>query len=343
MRRFALKTALVALLALPFLVVPATASATGHGGSGAVHVVQTGDTLYGIAWHYGVSAQAIASANGLYNPDWIYAGQRLIIPGSHMPAPPSPEPRGYGGTHMVQHGETLYSIAWRYGTTLSALIAANGLANPDYIYAGQVLSIPGGMPPGPGPAPGPGPKKPGHGCGYTYTVVRGDTLSGIAYRHGSTVAALARANGLGYPYTIHAGQGLHIPCHTGPGHTPPGPRPPHSKPEPRPGPRPAACLRDVQIVEPREGERVGGTLQIIGTASIPDFQFYKLEYAMGHNPSDGSFHSINDVYRTAVRDSVLGVWFVGNMPRGNYTLRLTAVDVAGQFERPCDVHIHIGR
>jgi hypothetical protein len=87
---------------------------------------------------------------------------------------------------------------------------------------------------------------------------------------------------------------------------------------------------------------VAGTVQVIGTANIPDFQFYKLEYAMGHSPLESAFASINQVYTTPVQDTVLGTWFVGNMPAGAYTLRLTAVDNRGQYPSPCDVHINIG-
>ncbi len=62
---------------------------------------------------------------------------------------------------------------------------------------------------------------------------------------------------------------------------------------------------------------------------------------MGHTPIGSDFKSINDVYRNRVNDSTLGVWFTGNMPDADYTLRLTAVDVAGQFEQPCDVRIRL--
>jgi len=44
--------------------------------------------------------------------------------------------------HVVQPGETLYSIAIRYGTTVQAIINANGITNPDQIYQGQKLNVP---------------------------------------------------------------------------------------------------------------------------------------------------------------------------------------------------------
>ena len=338
MRRLVILGLICLMFLLPGLVRPAAAQ-SGYGGSGTVHVVQFGETLYGIAMHYGVPAQSIAAANNIYNPDLIYAGQRLVIPGSTMPGPSPMQPPPASGVYIVQLGDTLSSIAYRFGTTVSALMYANNLTNPNYIYAGQQLVIPGGQPAPPIPPGPPGPPGP-HPCGQRYTVCRGDTLSGIAVRYGTTVTALATVNGLSYPYLIYPGQQLFIPC--GPGGHPgkPGGHPP-AKPTPKPSLKPAACAREIQIVQPREQEHVSGVVQIVGSAKIADFQFYKLEYAASHTPLANAFHSINEVHRTPAWDTVLGTWYVGNMPAGPYTLRLTVVDNRGQYPQPCDVHIHL--
>ena len=112
------------------------------GGCGCVHVVRRGETLSQIAWRYGTSVWTIVQRNGLRNPNYIWAGQRLCVPcGGYMP-PPS-----CGVTHVVRWGETLYSIARRYGTCVQAIRQANGLWNPNYIWAGQRLYIPCGMDP----------------------------------------------------------------------------------------------------------------------------------------------------------------------------------------------------
>jgi len=105
--------------------------------AGGVYIVRHGDTLSSIARHLGVSLQALIQANGIRNPNLIFAGQRLVIPKDGGTC------SSCGGTfHRVQRGETLYSIALRYGRTVWAIAHANGIRNPNVIYAGQVLRIP---------------------------------------------------------------------------------------------------------------------------------------------------------------------------------------------------------
>jgi LysM repeat protein len=112
----------------------------------AYHTVKFGETLNSISRLYGVSAQALMAANNIYNPNLIYAGQTLCIPGS-APVPPKPP---CGTYYTVQWGDTLSSIAARYGTTVQAIMYANNIANPNYIYAGMILYIPcGSKPPAP--------------------------------------------------------------------------------------------------------------------------------------------------------------------------------------------------
>ena len=171
------------------LAAPALAQGT------IVHVVQRGENLFRIALHYGVTVNALAAANGLNNAARIYVGQRLVIPTSGNTT---------SGVHIVQRGENLFRIALRYGMTAQTIAAANGIANTNHIYVGQRLLIPGhgNTPPTPGqPTP----------SGQTYTVRRGDTLSGIARRYGVSMWALARANGIRNPSFIYVGQVLRIP------------------------------------------------------------------------------------------------------------------------------------
>jgi LysM repeat protein len=107
-----------------------------------------GDTLSGIALRHGVTVTAIARANRIANVSFIRAGEVLRIPGAdarrtRRTHPGRTErPRAYA-THHVVAGETLWSIAGRYGSSVSAIAAANRIADPGFIRAGQVLRIPG--------------------------------------------------------------------------------------------------------------------------------------------------------------------------------------------------------
>lgn len=114
------------------------------------YTVQRGDTLNRIALRFGVTLQALMSANGIYNPNVIWAGQRLAIPGQTpvQAAAPAAQPAavdaasGVERTHVVQRGEGLSQIARLYGLQWPTVAAANGIQNPNLIYAGMVLKIP---------------------------------------------------------------------------------------------------------------------------------------------------------------------------------------------------------
>lgn len=182
-------------------------------GTGAAYTVQRGDTLSHLASRFGVSVNDIAAANGINDPNRIFVGQTLTIPGQ------SGGQGGNGGapsagststseatTHIVQRGESLLTIARRYGLTVADLVAANRMSNPNSLQAGTLLRVADAPPPPPGvPSAG------SSGAPGTYTVQRGDTLSSIALRHGTTITTLVRDNGLSDPNRIVAGQRLSVP------------------------------------------------------------------------------------------------------------------------------------
>lgn len=120
-------------------------------------------------------------------------------------------------TYVVQPGDTLYRIAIRFGTSVTALQAANNIANVNLIYVGQVLTIPGsgGAPPAATAVPPTSPTLPPPisppTTGTTYVVQPGDTLYRIAVRFGVTVQAIAAANNIANTNLIYAGQVLIIP------------------------------------------------------------------------------------------------------------------------------------
>jgi LysM repeat protein len=131
----------VVMLSLVVAPTALAAPASQSGQCGYWYQVRWGDTLSSISRCTGVSAWAIAQANGLVNPNYIYAGQRLWIPCQTPPPPPPPQPR-CGYWYTVHWGDTLNSISYRTGVNVWAIAQANGIYNINCIYAGQALWIP---------------------------------------------------------------------------------------------------------------------------------------------------------------------------------------------------------
>ncbi len=100
-----------------------------------IYVVKNGDSLSQIAETYGVSQQELITANQLNYPDRLVVGQALVIPTQGE------------GIHIVARGETLFSIAAMHGLDFEELMAANPeIVNPNSIYIGQQIVIPGVTP-----------------------------------------------------------------------------------------------------------------------------------------------------------------------------------------------------
>lgn len=173
----------------PQPVQPAPAPATNS------YTVVRGDTLSGIGAKTGVNWRDIASANGIGAPYTIYPGQVLKLSGGSAAAPaPS------GGSYTVVSGDTLSGIAAKFGTNWQTLQQMNGIGDPNRIFPGQVLRVPGS---GSGSAPAPT-------AARTYTVQSGDTLSGIAAKFGTSWKTLQSINGLPDANKIYPGQVLKI-------------------------------------------------------------------------------------------------------------------------------------
>lgn len=132
MRRSILRVLLVAILVT--LLLGSALAMTASANEGLYHTVRWGETLSGIAWRYGLTSQELADANGISNRHWIYAGQKLLIPGEQ------PETVEY----KVKAGDTLSGIAVKYGVTTWEIARRNGIWNPNLIFVGQKLAIPGG-------------------------------------------------------------------------------------------------------------------------------------------------------------------------------------------------------
>lgn len=199
-----------------------------------VHVVQRGETLFGIARQYGRTVAEVAQANGLSLPYTIHAGNQLTIPvpgGAQAPAPaPAPAQPTGTTTHTVQRGESLAEIAAQYNTNYIELARINGIADPNLLHVGQTLQVPapaGAAAPATSGQPAPA-AQPTTG---TYTVQRGDSLALIAAQFNINYFELARLNGITNPDVLRVGQVLQVPGAPPPpepvaGEAPTGPAPP---------------------------------------------------------------------------------------------------------------------
>jgi LysM repeat protein len=244
---------IVAGLISTVLWTPALAAST------RTHIVRPGESLSSIASSYGVSVSAIQAENGITDPNFIYVGQRLRIPGGsgsgYSGATKSPGYQAPSATqrpshlhdragasyyYIVRQGDTLYKISRMFGVSVADIVQANNLRSY-FIWVGERLRIPKGhVAPGTSPviptrvvlsrpmAPSVRPTSAAPGGNYSgptfYYVVRpGDTLSGLAARFRTSVSDIRSANGLVSDW-LYVGQRLRIPG-TGNHYVAPRPKP----------------------------------------------------------------------------------------------------------------------
>jgi LysM repeat protein len=181
----------------------ATTSSVFAASCGTSVTVASGDTLRKIADRCGTTVSAIRRANPeLGSGNLIYPGQVLLLPGTILGSD--------GGylIYIVMRGDTLKSLANRFGSTVDSILASNPeIKNPNVIYEGQRLTIyasgPGNPPPGNPPHPP---------AGGTYYAVKGDTLRKIAAKFGTTVDAILKLNPqITNPNVIYVGQTITVP------------------------------------------------------------------------------------------------------------------------------------
>ena len=201
--RLPVLAAVVTLLSLP-----AVASA------GVSHLVVPGETLSGIAAANGLSPVQLAGANGLPADAFVIAGRSLTIPPRGATAVTSTTtaatPAPLGG-YRVRLGDSLSAIAAEHGVSVAQLAAVNGLSASGTLIAGTSLRLPSGVAStqSAGSAPA---GTASTSAGAAHPVIPGDTLTGIAAKHGITPAALAAANGLAPNAFVIAGTNLKIPA-----------------------------------------------------------------------------------------------------------------------------------
>lgn len=184
-----------------------------HETSWVKHRIRRGETVSTIAARYGVSQYAILEANNLSRRSRIYAGKYLIIPvpldGKYSGGGPIKNRQTTGdNTYVVQRGDNLWDIGRSFGTTPDKLRRLNYLGNSSRIYVGQVLKLPGSANKSSGTVAKVDYDKRPAGETFTYRVKRGDTLWDIARKYGTSTATLRRLNGLNRSSRIYVGQKL---------------------------------------------------------------------------------------------------------------------------------------
>ncbi|MCK2037188.1 LysM peptidoglycan-binding domain-containing protein [Microbacterium sp. SSW1-49] len=182
-------------------LVPAQSTPTSY-------VVRAGDTISSIAARHGLRTVDVLTWNGLSWRSVIYPGQTLALAAPAAVAAPAPRPAAPSATrHTVVAGDTVFGVAQKYGTTVDAVLAANGLTRTSIIYPGQKLAVSGAA--APAAAAAPAPAAPATAASSrTHKVVAGDTVFAIAKKYGTTTSALFALNGLQSSSIIYPGQTL---------------------------------------------------------------------------------------------------------------------------------------
>lgn len=142
----------VEVAATPSGLITPTAFALNDPSQSCTYIIQPGDTLGRIATRAGSTVNEIMAMNNITNPNRISPGQEVYLPcdenetAADLPDAPATEGQSAspvtGQQYTVQRGDSLFTIAQRFGTTVADLTAANNLTNPNNLQVGQVLIIP---------------------------------------------------------------------------------------------------------------------------------------------------------------------------------------------------------
>ena len=198
------------------VIDPAAAAPSAPVTSSATYTVRAGDYLSGIAMKLNVSLKDLLKVNGMTTASLIVPGMQLQVPGrttstAGVPAKttaaaPKPTP---ATTYTVVSGDYLTGIAAKLKVSTTALLTANKLSLNSLIWPGMQLAVPKGgiVPATPTSNATPTPATTG-----AYTVVRNDSLSGIAQKLGVKLTSLLTTNQMTVSSLIYPGMQLKVPA-----------------------------------------------------------------------------------------------------------------------------------
>ena len=156
-------------------------------------VIQPGDTLSEIAIMYNTTVARLVELNSIANPNLIFAGETLLVPTS------SKTQVSDNAIYIVKRGDTLTSIAQKFGVSINSIISINNISNPNLIFVGQRLKIPRNSI-----------EITNDTSHLLYRVRRGDTLYAISRRYNTSIANIVRVNRIANPNLIFPGELLRI-------------------------------------------------------------------------------------------------------------------------------------
>ncbi len=160
-------------------------------------IIKEGETLSGISSKYKVSLTKIKLINGINDANKVKAGDKIRIP-----AIDSDNSYTNSTTHKVVRGETISSIAKKYGINKKEIINLNSIKSADYLYLGQVLKLPSNQIVNS--------KKIANLRKDYHVVKQGETLSNIALNHNTTTEELITINGLNSPNDLTIGSEIKL-------------------------------------------------------------------------------------------------------------------------------------
>lgn len=191
--------------------------------------VKAGDTVWALASRHGVSVEQVLRLNKLKASSLIFPGQKLTLSeGASLPKPTTKKSKparsasntsASAKTYTVRSGDTLSGIAAKHGVSLSTLFKANKMNGSTIIYPGQKIKLSGSAAAPARAAAKPAAAKPAAkakatpkptAASKTYTVRAGDTLSGIAAKHGLSLSAIFKANNFNGSTIIYPGQKIKL-------------------------------------------------------------------------------------------------------------------------------------